>query len=99
MMNRTASNVTFFLVALVLAFTLTVCAKADTLRIGPYVPAVPGIESNAPRYSPYPGPTLDRRPSARVIELYETAPGNACGPHAFEVISGPRSGRGCFGSR
>lgn len=95
----TLRNVTLMVAAAAVTFTFARCAKAETLRIGPYVPAVPGIEANAPRYSPYPGPVRRFAPSADVIELHDTAPGNACPTPAFEVISGPRAARGCSALR
>ena len=74
-------------------------AKAETLRIVPVVPTVPGIEagpSAAPFYRR--GPTVRRAPSAGILDIPE-APANDCGPRAFEVTSGRQSERGCYQAR
>lgn len=78
-------------------------AKADSLHVtfGYRVPTVPGIEASPSPHRWYDAkaPRVRYAPRADVIELDAPAPANRCGPHAFEVISGPPAGRGCYGAR
>ncbi len=75
--------------------------EAATIRIIQDLPTVPGI-----RREPRPGdryydarqPRVIERPSADVLRLDAPAPASRC-PGAFEVVSGPRSERGCYGGR
>lgn len=68
------------------------------LHIYPHIPTVPGIEA-APSPAPFyqRGPVIRRAPSPGIFHM-DPAPANGCGPY-FEVTSGPRAGRGCYGIR
>jgi hypothetical protein len=71
-------------------------ARDLTIRFAPAT--VSGIQAPPVPRSYYVGrPTVNLRPSAGIIEAADEAPANGCARPAFEVVSGPQGGRGCFG--
>lgn len=87
------------IVAVGIGLCLTVKAKSAELTITRGVPTVLGIPQGTPPVEAYRSkPTVNVRPAARVMHLREPASANGCAVPAFEVISGPKAQRGCYGA-
>lgn len=80
------------------------CARAEavTVRVVRDVPTVAGIVQAPAGHEFYrPGRAIvAQRPAARVLALPGggVAPPNGCAVPAFEVVSGPKAERGCYGA-
>lgn len=90
------------LMGLALALGAPSAARADvlTLRIVQQPAELPGL-SPSPVPSEFYGPRTAApalAPSAAIRQLGAPAPANGCKTAAFEVLSGPKSQRGCYGS-
>lgn len=87
------------IVAVGIGLCLTVKAKSAELTITQGVPTVAGIsQAPVPRDAYRSKPTVNVRPTARVMHLGQPAGPNGCRVPAFEVVSGPKAERGCFGA-
>lgn len=98
-MNRYAYWTFCAVVGFGTSFGLTHCANAGELRVRIWqeVPTVPGIRPDASGQAYRPaGPVAGPAPSARVWEMPAPAPAGRCGS-IFEVVSGPKAARGCYG--
>jgi len=91
------------LMSLALAMGAPRAAKAEALTLR--IINQPATLSGLP---PAPVPTEFYRsngatgavaPSAAIRELFAPAPTNGCRVPAFEVVSGPKDQRGCYGAR
>jgi hypothetical protein len=92
------------IIILATGFALNVkAARAERLTVTFGVPTVAGI-----RPAPVPGefydarmPIVSQRPRAAILGVPGgiAAPPNGCDRPAFEVISGPKAERGCYGAQ